>query len=280
MPNVAIIGAGELGGALAHLLAGRDIVSTIRLIDDRESSAIGKALDIAQAAPIQSFTTRLSGSSDPYSAAGADVIVVADRIGLGEWNGDDALRLLQRIASFEPRAFLVCAGASHRELIERGVRELRLRRSRLLGSAPEALAGSIRALVALEANVSPRDVALTVLGSPPSHIVVPWDQASVGGVGLTRVLDEPPRRRLAARVPALWPPGPCALAAACLNAIECLAGRSTRAICCFVAPDDSSGARRRTVALPVRLGVSGVGEVALPPLDPRDRVALENAMML
>ena len=49
---------------------------------------------------------------------------------------------------------------------------------------------------------------------------------------------------------------------------------------CFVAPDDSSGRRTRAAALPVRLDAGGLAAVVLPELNARDRVALENAMLL
>ena len=52
MPFVAIIGAGPLGGALAHTLAARDRVREVRLIDDDERIAAGKAIDIRQASPV------------------------------------------------------------------------------------------------------------------------------------------------------------------------------------------------------------------------------------
>ena len=64
MRDIAIIGAGELGGATAHALARRDVATTIRLVDDRGRVAEGKALDIMQAAPIEGFATGVSGSTD------------------------------------------------------------------------------------------------------------------------------------------------------------------------------------------------------------------------
>jgi malate dehydrogenase len=280
MQEVAIIGAGELGGALAHVLARRDLVRWVRLIDEKGRVAEGKALDIAQAAPVEGFATQMSGSTDPSSAAGASVIVLADRVGAGEWQGEEALQLVQRLARSAPGAILLCAGASQRELIDVGVCELRVARTRLFGSAPEALAAGARALVALAANGSPRDVALSVLGVPPAQTVIPWEDATLAGFALTRLVDEPSRRRLGARVAALWPPGPYALATAATMVIEAMAGQSRRIASCFVAPDTSAGRRTRTGALPVRLGPAGVADVLVPSLSVVERVALDNAMML
>lgn len=280
MPDVAIIGAGELGGALAHHLARRDIVASICLVDDRGQIAVGKALDITQAAPIESFSTRVSGATDIVASAGATVFVLADRAGAGEWQGDEGLTMIGRIQRLGESPIVLCAGTSQREIVERGVRALGLSRSSIFGSAPEALASAVRAIVALESNASPADVALTVLGVPPSQVVVPWEDVTIGGFAATRVLDASARRRVAARVDHLWPPGPYALAAAAALAIEGIVGRSRRRIAAFVAPDDTNGRRHRTAALPVRLGPNGIAEVESPALSTRDRVALDSAMSL
>jgi malate dehydrogenase len=280
MQQVAIIGAGELGGAAAHLLARHDLVRSITLVDETGRVAAGKALDIAQAAPIEGFATEVSGSNDVSAASGAGIVVVADRVGGGEWQGEDGLLLLKRLTQTASGAVIVCAGAAQRDLVDRGVRELRFMRARLFGSAPEALAGGARALVALAVNGSPRDVALSVLGVPPHHTVIPWADATFAGFELTRLVDEPSRRRLAARVAALWPPGPYALATAATMVIEAMVGRSRRIAGCFVAPDSSAGTHTRAGAMPVRLGPAGIVDVLLPSLSEVEQVALDNAMQL
>ena len=283
MQHVAIIGAGELGGAVAHVLARRDLVRSITLIDDSGRVASGKALDIAQAAPVEGFATQLSGSSDVSVAAGAAIVILADRADRnagGEWQGEEGMLLLKRLTQTASGAVILCAGAAQRELVDRGVRELHMRRERLFGSAPEALAGGARAMVALALNASPRDVALSILGVPPAQTVIPWEDATIAGFALTRLVTEPTRRRLAARVTALWPPGPHALASAATMVVEAMAGRSRRIASCFVAPDTSAGTRTRTAAQPVRLGSAGIVDVVLPSLSVVERIALDNAMML
>ena len=280
MHQVAIIGAGELGGLLAHALARRNVAPHILLIDDNARAAQGKALDIVQAAPVEGFASRISGTADTAAVAGASVVALADPFGAPALMGEPALLLLKRLRQFAPHALIVCVDGSHRELIDRGVRELRMDRTRLIGSAPEALVAGVRALIALETRNLPRDVSLTAIGVPPQHIVVPWEDATIGGFGLTRMISESDRRRLEARITALWPPGPYALAAAAAKVIEAMLKRSEALVTCFVAPDDSSGRRLRTAILPVRLGDTGVTEVVLPELSVRERVQLDNAMQL
>jgi malate dehydrogenase len=280
MREVAIIGAGDLGGATAHALARQNLARWITLIDERGSVAAGKALDISQASPVEGFSTELSGTSDVSAAATADVIILADRFAAGEWQGEEALGIVRRVWQLTSQALIICAGASYGGAIDRGVRELNVPRTRLLGSAPEALASGVRALVALAIDGSARDVDLTLLGLPPTRTVIPWEDATVGGFALTRILDAPTLRAIQAKVQLLWPPGPLTLAAAASTVLAAIDGRSRRLVSCFVAPDDSAGVRRRTSATTVRLGRTGVVEVVLPSLSVVDRVALDNATML
>ena len=69
--TVCIIGAGELGGAIAHALARGERVDRVRLIDDAGTIAAGKALDIQQAGAIDGFHTRLEGTRDLDAASPA-----------------------------------------------------------------------------------------------------------------------------------------------------------------------------------------------------------------
>ncbi|HEY7169325.1 MAG TPA: hypothetical protein VH417_00690 [Vicinamibacterales bacterium] len=280
MQEVAIIGAGELGGDIASALARRDLAARIRLLDPTGDVAAGKALDILQAGPIASFATQVSGAGDVMRATAADAIVLADRAGATDWTVDELLLQLKHIRSATSRATIVCAGASHRAVVERASAELGIPRRRIVGSAPHALAAAVRALVALEWNGSPKDVSLSVLGIPPSRIVVPWEDATVAGFAATRVLDEPARRRIVERLAPLWPPGPSALAHAACDVLACLAGRSRQVVSCFVAADDAPGVRSRVVAMPVRLSAGGVAAIERPALGGAARVALENAMLL
>jgi len=91
MREVAIVGAGELGGAVAHVLARRDAVRSIVLADESGRVAAGKALDIAQAAPVEGFATRLTGTTDLATVAGSSVVVVAERVAQGPWSTDEGL---------------------------------------------------------------------------------------------------------------------------------------------------------------------------------------------
>ena len=81
MREVAIVGAGELGGLVAHALARRNAAGLVRLIDDSGRVAEGKALDISQAAPVEGFATRSPVRPACRRRRARIVVVIADRAG-------------------------------------------------------------------------------------------------------------------------------------------------------------------------------------------------------
>jgi malate dehydrogenase len=280
MTTVAIIGAGDLAGAAAQALAARDRVSRVLLVDAAGQAAAGKALDIQQAGPVDGYHTRLEGTSDHNRVIGCDACIVADRFGAtpSEWQGDEGLTMVTRLASSLGDVPIVFAGASHAELIGQLSREARLPRERLIGSSPEAFASAIAAIVAMEARCSSTEVCLTVLGVPPSGFVVPWSEASIGGYALDRVLSQVQLTRVEARAAKLWPPGPYALGAAAARVTEGILDSSRRSFSVLTPLGGEFGVRDRVGSLPALLASRGIVHVREPALTTRERVQLETAL--
>ena len=278
MPFIAILGSGPLGGAIAHALVRRDRVSEVRLIDSSASIARGKALDILQSSPIDGFSTRINAADTPDAAAGAAVVVVADAASDGvEHSGEAGFMMLRRLLAAGGAAPIVCGGAQQRPLIARAVTELRLPPRRIVGSAPLALESALRALAGIAMDRSGAEVALRVVGVPPSAAVVAWEEACAGGEPLTAQIPAHVLAGVSARIPGLWPPGPYALGAACARIVEALAWGSRRRLTCLVAT--SGGPVRASVAaLPVEFEPGGVRRIVEPALTRQERTLLENAL--
>jgi malate/lactate dehydrogenase len=302
MSFVAIIGAGELGAAVAARLAARDRAGEVRLVDPAGGGTIaaGKALDIQQSGPIEGFRTRVTAEADVRAAAGARVVIVADGAGASkEWQGDEGLSLIRQLwaVAERDRTVFLCAGAAHRQLIERSVAELKVDPRRICGSAPGALESAIRALVAADVDGSPDDVRLELTGTPPRRAVIGWSAATIRGASVTSALPAHRLQAIADHVPALWPPGPYALASAAARVVEALAAGSLRRHTCYVAlttdftdntTTDSADSgelanllrsgRGRVLAMPVRLGVGRVEAILEPSHSPQERTRLETAL--
>jgi malate dehydrogenase len=276
MSTIAILGAGPIGASVAHALARRARVRDIRLIDSTGSVAAGKALDIRQSGPVEGYDTRVSGDTNALAAAGADVIVIADSAQDGEWEGDRGLALVRQLMTAGATAPLVFAGPKQTWLMEAAVRELGVAADRIVGTAAGALAGAVRALVALEANGSGADVSLVVTGRPPAFVIA-WSNATVGGALVTERV--PPHRLMviSQQLKALWPTGPYAIATATAPVVEGLLAGTRAHLPAVVIVDQEFGVRHGAVLLPVSLGRGRVLAHHMPALSQQERGEFMNA---
>ena len=280
MTTVAILGAGDIGGACAHALAARHRVGHILVIDSAVKAAMGKALDIQQAGAIGGFHARVEAADEPSRSVGCAVYVIADRFAAAspEWQGEDGLAVVKTLERLSPDAPLVFAGAKQADLIEASSQEALMPARRLIGSGTEALASSVAAIVAMEARCSPNEVSVAVLGTPPGSFVVPWSDASIGGYALERVVSQVQLRRIEARVARLWPPGPYALGAAAARVVEALVHASRRSYNVLTILGGEFGVRNRLGAVPALLASQGVVHTRVPVLNTRERVQLDTAL--
>jgi malate dehydrogenase len=274
MYQVAIFGAGDLGGALARALATAGLAGRVTLIDDAHQVAAGKALDIRQSGPIEASDTIVDAAAD-VDAAAADMLVLADRFGQGEWNGDAALQLVSRLAA-RCEAPIICAGARQHEVMALAVDELRLPIHRLIGSAPTAASAIARTLAAEAAGVSPADVLVPVLGLPPGWVLA-WGQATAAGAPLDGMAPHV-AAGIEQALAGAWPAGPYSLASAAAAVVHAALTASRRRLSCFVAAP-FGGVRPVVFAQQVRLAPGGVAAVTLPDLTPRQRVTLEATVL-
>jgi len=278
--TAVILGAGDIGGALARQLAALDIVGRIVIVDDLANVAAGKALDVAQSAPVDGYHTVMSGTSDVAAVVGAVAVIIADGAAnpVTEWKDEGGLALLRRVAGLNQGAPIICAGAQQASLVERGVNELGISRMRLFGSAPEALRSAVTAIVSLEANAAPQDVSLSVLGRPPQNIIVPWDEAAIAGRSATEVLSAAQLARLDARIARLWPPGPYALGSAAARLVRTALSRAPRVHAALVAVTRDEGSPGRSAMMPITMAPAGIATLVTPALSARDRVRFDTTM--
>jgi malate dehydrogenase len=236
MPFVAILGAGPLGGALAYALACRGRFDEVRLIDTDKTLAAGKALDILQSGPVDGYSTRVTGSASLDAADGAWVTLLADPVTPAPL---EHIGLLQKRS---PGAVLVCADARHALPLTRAVATGAVPPDRVVGAAPAAVASGARALLALDADVSPSLVQVGIThGAPPGLCRIDWTHTAIDGVAASTCLRREQQDRLDARLDALWPPGPLTLAAAAARIAEAAWFGARSSFPCWWVTDGGAG---------------------------------------
>lgn len=275
MSAAAILGAGPIGSAIAHRLAEHGRVGEIRLIDEAGAVASGKALDIRQAGPVDGYDTSIAGTGDLLSAAGADVIVFADPVTDGEWEGERGLALVQRLVRAGTSATFVFAGPKQTGLMEAAAREGRVPNDRLIGTAAATLPHTVSALLHVETGLS--GAVANVAGRPPSFVVA-WSIATIGGRLVTEVV---PAHRLVAisqSLGKLWPPGPQAIAASTAVVVEGLIAGARLPVTASVITDGEFGARGISALMPIEVGNKRILKRALPTQSPQERTETTSAL--
>src|SRR6187551_1942950 len=188
--KIALIGAGMIGGTLAHLAAMREM-GDIVLFDIAEGIPEGKALDIAQAAPIDDFDAKLLGTSDYADIEGADVCIVtagvARKPGMSR---DDLLGINLKvmkavgegIKANAPDAFVICI-TNPLDAMVWALREFSgLPHNKVVGMAGVLDSARFSHFLAEEFQVSARDVTTFVLGGHGDTMVPVIQYSTVAGI--------------------------------------------------------------------------------------------------
>ena len=188
--KIALIGAGMIGGTLAHLAAMREL-GDIVLFDIVEGVPDGKALDIAEAGPIDDFDAKLKGTSDYADIEGADVCIVT--AGIARKPGmsrDDLLGINLKVMKavgegirrHAPNAFVTCI-TNPLDAMVWALREFSgLPHHMVVGMAGVLDSARFRHFLAEEFNVSVEDVTAFVLGGHGDTMVPVAEYSTVAGI--------------------------------------------------------------------------------------------------
>ena len=191
-PKIALIGAGQIGGTLAHLAALKELGDVV-LFDIAEGTPEGKALDIASSGPSGKFDATMSGTQDYADIAGADVCIVtagvARKPGMSR---DDLLGINLKvmksvgegIAKHAPDAFVICI-TNPLDAMVWALREFSgLPHEKVCGMAGVLDSARFRHFLATEFNVSMKDVTAFVLGGHGDTMVPLVRYSTVAGIPL------------------------------------------------------------------------------------------------
>lgn len=194
--KIALIGAGQIGGTLAHLIGLKELGDVV-LIDVHDGVPQGKALDITQAAPIHGFDASFSGASSYSAIEGADVCIVTAGVprkpGMSRDDLLDVnLKVMEQVgaalAKYAPDSFVVCITNPLDAMVWALHRYSGLPRNKIVGMAGVLDSTRFRAFLAAELDVSVEDVFAFVLGGHGDAMVPLARYSTVGGIPLPDVV--------------------------------------------------------------------------------------------
>ena len=196
-PKIALIGAGQIGGTLAHLVALKELGDVV-LFDISEGTPQGKALDLAESGPVEKFDVKLRGTNDYADIAGADVCIVTAGVprkpGMSR---DDLLGINLKVMKAvgegirdnAPDAFVICI-TNPLDAMVWALREFSgLPHEKVVGMAGVLDSARFRHFLAEEFDVSMRDVTAFVLGGHGDTMVPLARYSTVGGIPLPDLVE-------------------------------------------------------------------------------------------
>src|SRR4051812_21079861 len=195
--KVSVIGAGMVGGAVAQYLALRDYADIV-LVDIVEGLPQGKALDLAETAPVLGYDSKLVGANGYDETAASDIIVITSGIARKPgMSRDDLLRtnmgivrsVTREAVQFSPEAILIVVSNPLDAMCHVAFAEAGFPRERVIGMAGVLDSARFRTFIAEAADVSVEDVTAMVLGGHGDTMVPISRYSTVAGVPITQILE-------------------------------------------------------------------------------------------
>ena len=292
--KATVVGAGNVGATTAETIL-REGLADVYLVDVVDGLAAGKALDMAEAAPILGHSCRITGGTDYGPAEGSDLVVVTagvarkpgmSRDDLLKINGGIMADVAQNIWRAAPEAIVVVVSNPLDVTTHIFHETSGFPTQRVMGMAGVLDTARFRAFIAMEAGCSPEDVSAMVLGGHGDSMVPLASQASVSGVPLTQFLDGDTIARLVQRtrdggaeIIGLLKTGSAfyAPAAAVTQMASSIIRDEKRILPVCAHLNGQYGMRGIFLGVPVRLGSRGVEEIIEVDLAGDELTALEES---
>jgi len=195
--KIALIGAGNIGGTLAHLIGLKELGDVV-LFDVFGGVAAGKALDIMQSSPVDGFDSAMSGGSDYSAIAGSDVVIVTagfprtpgmSRDDLIGKNAGVIAQVAEGIKTHCPNAFVICITNPLDAMVWVMKEKSGLPANRVVGMAGVLDSSRFRLFLAQEFNVSVEDVTAFVLGGHGDTMVPLTRYSTVAGIPVPDLIE-------------------------------------------------------------------------------------------
>ncbi|MBV9549956.1 MAG: malate dehydrogenase [Alphaproteobacteria bacterium] len=297
--KIALVGGGQIGGTLAHLAVLKELGDVV-IFDIAEGLPQGKALDLAQSGPVDSFNAKLKGTNSYADIAGADVVIVTagvprkpgmsrdDLIGI---NLKVMAAVGEGIKANAPNAFVICITNPLDAMVWALQKFSGVPHNKIVGMAGVLDSARFRHFLAEEMNVSVEDVSAFVLGGHGDTMVPMPRFSTVAGIALPELvkmgwitqerLDQIVTRTAngGAEIVGLLKTGSAyyAPATSAIQMAESYLKDQKRVLPCAIHVDGAYGIKDLYVGLPCVIGEKGVERVVELNLTDAEKAALNKS---
>ena len=198
--KISVIGAGNVGATCAHWAAAKELGDIVLLdVPEREGVAKGKALDLAQCAPIEEFDAKVVGTADYNDTAGSDVVIVTaglprkpgmSRDDLIQTNVKIVRSVAEQVAAHSPEAVMIVVSNPLDAMVYTAWKASGFPTHRILGQAGCLDVARFRAFLAMEIGCSVEDIQALLLGGHGDDMVPLPRLTSVHGIPVDQLLSK------------------------------------------------------------------------------------------
>jgi malate dehydrogenase len=278
--KITVVGAGHVGATTALRLAEKRLANEVVLIDILEGVPMGKALDLWESAPVQGFDCKVIGSTNDYSLTrNSDLVVITaglarkpgmSRDDLQATNAGIVKTVTESVVNNSPQSKIVVVTNPLDVMTYVAMKVSGFEPNRVFGMAGVLDTARYRTFIAMELNVSVRDISALVLGGHGDDMVPLPRLTTVGGIPLTELL---PKDRIDAIIERTKNGGAeivkylkegsayYAPSAAVAEMVESVAFDSKRVLPCAAWLTGQYGLKDVYVGAPAKLGKNGVEQV-------------------
>ncbi|MFB0532294.1 MAG: malate dehydrogenase [Desulfatiglandales bacterium] len=293
--KVTVVGAGNVGATVAMRVAEKELADVV-LIDILEGVPAGKALDLAEAAPIECHDSRITGASNDYSLAkGSDMVIVTagiprkpgmSRDDLLTTNAGIMRSVVKEISTVAPNSILLIVSNPLDAMCHVALETSGFDKKRVIGMAGVLDSARFRAFIAMELNVSVENTHAFVLGAHGDTMVPLPRYSNVAGIPITELMSAERIEALVERtrkgggeIVNLLKTGSAyyAPASATTEMAEAILKDKKKILPCVAYLQGEYGVHNLFIGVPVKLGSSGIEGIIEIKLTAEENEALQRS---
>ena len=294
MSKVTVVGAGNVGATVANVLAHKDIVNEVVLLDLKGDFAKGKALDTWQQAPIDYYSTKITGTDKYTDTRGSDIVVITagiprkpgmSRDDLISTNAKIVVSVANSILKYSKKAIFIIVSNPLDVMSYATLMATKVDPKRVIGMAGILDTARYRAFLATELEVSPKDIQAVLMGGHGDTMVPLPRFTTVAGIPVTDMITKSKLNAIVKRTQkgggelvglmgtsAWYAPG-----AAAAQMVESIVKDDGRIFPCSVWLTGEYGVKDMFLGVPVQLGKEGIKKIITLKLNAGEKKMLKQS---